>query len=147
MRTGCVGPLVRRNPCSGKAAYAAVGGPLTTPRPERADTVAMSSEEACVVLSTFPSALKADEVARALVTEQLAACVSLVPAVRSIYRWQEEIHEDIEVLAVIKTTRARFDALAARLAVLHPYDVPEIIALPLAAVHAPYLAWLIEAVR
>lgn len=107
----------------------------------------MTSEEACVVLSTFPSALKAEAVARALVAEQLAACVSLVPAVRSIYRWQEEIHEDIEILAVIKTTRARFDALAARLAVLHPYDVPEIIALPLAAVHAPYLAWLIEAVR
>ena len=103
--------------------------------------------EALVVLSTFPSADKAAEIARVLVGEQLAACVNIVPGVRSIYHWQGELHDDAEHLAVIKTTRDRWDALASRLAEIHPYDVPEILALPLAAVHAPYLAWLAATVR
>jgi periplasmic divalent cation tolerance protein len=114
---------------------------------ERAETVAMSSDEGLVVLSTFASAEQAVAIARTLVGEQLAACVNLVPGVRSVYRWQGDVHEDLEHLAVMKTTRDRFEALAARLAELHPYEVPEIIALPLAAGHAPYLAWLVEAVR
>ncbi len=97
---------------------------------------------ALVVLSTFPDAEKAAEVARILVGEQLAACVNLIAGVRSIYRWQAAIQDDAEALAIIKTTAERYPALAARLAELHPYDVPEIIALPLAEVHPPYLAWL-----
>jgi periplasmic divalent cation tolerance protein len=97
---------------------------------------------ALVVLSTFPDAGKAAEVARVLVDEQLAACVNLVPAIRSIYRWQGAVHDDAEALAIIKTTPARYPALAARLAALHPYEVPEILALPLADGHPPYLAWL-----
>jgi len=97
---------------------------------------------ALVVLSTFPDAEQAAEVARVLVDEQLAACVNLVPAIRSIYRWQGAVHDDAEALAIIKTTPARYPALAARLAALHPYEVPEILALPLADGHPPYLAWL-----
>ena len=107
----------------------------------------MDNHDAILVLSTFPSADKAAEIARVLVGEQLAACVNVVPGVRSIYRWQGAIHEDAEHLAVIKTTRARFDALAARLAGLHPYEVPEILALPIVGGAAPYLAWLGDAVR
>ncbi len=95
-----------------------------------------------MVLSTFPDAEKAAEVARVLVDEQLAACVNLVPAIRSIYRWQGAVHDDAEALAIIKTTAERYPALAARLAALHPYEVPEILALPLADGHPPYLAWL-----
>jgi len=97
---------------------------------------------ALVVLSTFPDAEKAAEVGRVLVDEQLAACVNLVPAIRSIYRWQGAVHDDAEALAIIKTTPARYPALAARLATLHPYEVPEILAVPLADGHPPYLAWL-----
>jgi len=95
-----------------------------------------------VVFSTFPSEDKAAEVARTLVSEQLAACVNLVPPVRSIYRWQGEIYDERETLAIVKTTRERFEALRERLIALHPYEVPEVIALPVDGGHAPYLAWI-----
>jgi periplasmic divalent cation tolerance protein len=95
-----------------------------------------------VVFSTFPNPDKAAEVARTLVTEQLAACVNLIGPVRSIYRWKEEISDDTETLAVIKTTRERFDAMKARLVELHPYEVAEVIAMPVDAGHAPYLDWV-----
>jgi periplasmic divalent cation tolerance protein len=101
---------------------------------------------ALVVLSTFPDADKAAQVARVLVEERLAACVNLVATVRSIYRWQGAVQDDAESLAIIKTTPERYPALAARLAELHPYDVAEIIALPLADGHPPYLTWLAGAV-
>jgi periplasmic divalent cation tolerance protein len=97
---------------------------------------------ALVVLSTFPDAEQAAQVARILVEERLAACVNLVAAVRSIYRWQDAVQDDAESLAIIKTTTDRYQALAARLAELHPYEVPEIIALALADGHPRYLGWL-----
>lgn len=98
-----------------------------------------------VCLSTFPSPEKAAEIAKILVEESLAACVNLVPQVRSIYRWEGAVSEDTETLAIIKTTAERYDALAARLVALHPYEVPELIALPIERGHAPYLAWLASA--
>jgi periplasmic divalent cation tolerance protein len=101
---------------------------------------------AVVVFSTFPSPEQAAEVARTLVGEQLAACVNLVPAVRSIYRWQGAVHDEAETLAIVKTTSARLAALQARLVELHPYDVPEVIALPVTDGHAPYLAWIADEV-
>jgi periplasmic divalent cation tolerance protein len=97
-----------------------------------------------VVFSTFPSPDKAAEVARILVSEQLCACVNLVGPVRSIYRWKGELCDEAETLAVIKTTRDRFDAMKARLVELHPYEVAEVIAMPVEAGHAPYLAWVID---
>lgn len=99
-----------------------------------------------VVFSTFPDADTAARIARALVDEQLAACVNVVPTVRSIYRWEGKVCDEAETLAVIKTTAERYAALAARIAELHPYQVPEVIALPLADGHPPYLAWLAEKV-
>ena len=102
----------------------------------------MADVTSLVVLSTFPDADKAAQVARVLVEERLAACVNLVASVRSIYRWQGAVQDEAESLAIIKTTPARYPALAARLAALHPYEVPEILALPLADGHPPYLAWL-----
>lgn len=97
-----------------------------------------------VVFSTFPSPEKAAEVAKTLVTEQLAACVNMVGSVRSIYRWQGELSDDTETLAIIKTTSERLDALQARLVALHPYEVAEVIVLPVTGGHAPYLAWVTE---
>lgn len=95
-----------------------------------------------VVFSTFPNVELAASIARTLVDEQLCACVNLVPAVRSIYRWQHATCDEAEVLGVIKTTDDRLAALEARLVALHPYDVPELIALPVVGGHAPYLAWV-----
>jgi periplasmic divalent cation tolerance protein len=108
--------------------------------------MANSSEPAQVVvaLSTFPSPEKAAEVARTLVTEGLAACANLVSAVRSIYRWQGELQEESETLAILKTTRAKVEAMKARLVALHPYEVAEVIVLPVEGGHAPYLAWVAD---
>jgi periplasmic divalent cation tolerance protein len=97
---------------------------------------------ALVVLVTAPSAEKAAELARALVEERLAACGNVVPAIRSIYRWEGKVQDEAEALLVLKTTPARFEALRGRLLALHPYDVAEVLALPVAAGAAPYLAWL-----
>jgi periplasmic divalent cation tolerance protein len=99
------------------------------------------------VLSTFPSVDKAAEVARVLVEEQLAACVNLVPAIRSIYRWQGAVEDASETLAIIKTTRPGYDALAQRLVELHPYDVPEVLALPLVGGNYDYIEWIAANVR
>lgn len=100
-----------------------------------------------VVFSTFPDPDKAAEVARTLVTEQLAACVNIVGGVRSIYRWEGEISDDRETLAVIKTTSERFEEMRSRLVALHPYQVPEVIAMPVESGHAPYLAWVADETR
>ena len=106
----------------------------------------MSNPGSLVVFSTFPDADTAARIARTLVDEHLAACVNLLPTVRSIYRWEGKVCDEAETLAVIKTTAERYAALAARIAELHPYQVPEVIALPLADGHPPYLAWLAEQV-
>jgi periplasmic divalent cation tolerance protein len=95
-----------------------------------------------VALSTAPDGETAARIARTLVEERLAACVNVVPAVRSIYRWQGRVEDDAEVLLVIKTRAERVDALAERLRALHPYELPELVALPVAAGSAPYLDWL-----
>ncbi|MDX1380653.1 MAG: divalent-cation tolerance protein CutA, partial [Xanthomonadales bacterium] len=79
---------------------------------------------------------------RAVVSERLAACVNVVPGVRSIYRWNGDLQEEGEVLLVVKTTSDRLEALTERILALHPYDVPEVLALPLAAGSGGYLAWV-----
>jgi periplasmic divalent cation tolerance protein len=100
-----------------------------------------------VVFSTFPNPDKAAEVARTLVEERLAACANLAPGVRSIYRWKGGMQDDTETLAILKTTSERVDALIARLQALHPYDVPEALALAVTAGSAPYLSWVVGEVR
>jgi periplasmic divalent cation tolerance protein len=99
-----------------------------------------------VVLVTMPDREKALAMARTLVAERLCACVNVSGEIRSVYRWKDAVQEDPEVLCVIKTTRAGFEALRARVVSLHPYDVPEVIALPVAEGHAPYLEWLASSV-
>jgi periplasmic divalent cation tolerance protein len=98
--------------------------------------------DALVVLVTAPTVEGATELARALVEERLAACGNVLPGVRSVYRWQGTVQEETEALLLLKTTRGRFDALRDRVTELHPYDVPEVLALPVEAGSAPYLAWL-----
>jgi periplasmic divalent cation tolerance protein len=95
-----------------------------------------------LVLCTCPDAETARTIAERLVEDRLAACASLVPGLTSIYRWEGEIQRDSEVLLLIKTTMARLDGLMAAVRRLHPYRVPEIIALPIAAGLPDYLGWV-----
>jgi periplasmic divalent cation tolerance protein len=97
-----------------------------------------------VVLSTFAEEADAARVGRELVERRLAACVNVVPGVRSIYRWQGRIEDSSEVLAIVKTQRACLGELIAALAALHPYAVPEILALPVAGGAEPYAKWVRE---
>ncbi|MBT8491636.1 MAG: divalent-cation tolerance protein CutA [Deltaproteobacteria bacterium] len=99
-----------------------------------------------VVLCTFPDPEAAAQAARALVSEGLVACANLLPALRSIYRWEGEIKDDPETLAVFKTTESRFADMEARLAQLHPYDVPEILGVDVNGGHEPYLRWVVDCV-
>jgi periplasmic divalent cation tolerance protein len=98
--------------------------------------------DAIVVLTTLPSADAAAELARSVVGEKLAACANILPALRSIYRWQGKIQDDNEVLVLLKTHRRHYERLKARILQLHPYDVPEVIALPVEQGHQAYLDWI-----
>ncbi len=99
---------------------------------------------AVVVLVTTPSPGKAAEIARVLVEERLCACGNVVPGVRSIYRWEGAVHDDAEALLVLKTERRLVPALKERLPALHPYQVPELIVLPVEDGLAAYLEWIRE---
>jgi periplasmic divalent cation tolerance protein len=97
---------------------------------------------ALVLLVTTPDRASARRLARALVGERLAACVNILGGLRSIYRWKGEVRDDAEVLLLVKSRRPLLRALVARVKVLHSYSIPEVLALPVAAGNAPYLAWL-----
>ncbi|WP_460728990.1 divalent-cation tolerance protein CutA [Lysobacter rhizosphaerae] len=92
--------------------------------------------------STCPDAASADAIARVLVDERLAACVNRLPGVHSTYRWQGQVEQADEVLLLIKTTADRLDALTARLRTLHPYELPELIAVEACAGLPAYLDWV-----
>lgn len=95
-----------------------------------------------VCLATCPDADTARRIARALVEARLAACVNLLPGVHSIYRWEGKVCSGDEVMLVIKTSQARLEALTERFRDLHPFDVPELVALPIEGGLAAYLDWI-----
>lgn len=98
--------------------------------------------EKIVVLSTCGSEEEAVRIAKRLVGEHLAACVNLIPRIRSIYRWQGKVEDSSEWMLAIKTSRERYDALATVLEAAHSYELPEVLALPIVEGSANYLAWL-----
>lgn len=104
----------------------------------------MEQTEYCVVFMTCSSEEEAAKIAGALVVEKLAACVNIIPRIRSIYSWKGKIEDDAETMMIAKTRTANFDALKAAVAALHSYDTPEIIMLPLQGGSEKYLAWLAE---
>ena len=100
-----------------------------------------------IVHSACPDAATADAIARVLVEERLAACVQVLAGMRSTYRWAGAIEQADEVLLVAKTRDDRLDALIARVRALHPYELPELVAVEAAGGLAPYLAWVTEQTR
>lgn len=98
--------------------------------------------DSLVVLCTCASEAEGERLARALVEERLAACVNVLPAVHSVYRWNDAIEDAREYLLLIKSAKGRFPALRDRILALHSYETPEIIALPIVAGSEQYLNWL-----
>lgn len=97
-----------------------------------------------VVYCTCPDQTTAERIAEALVAERLAACANVVPGLISIYRWQGQVRREAELLLIIKTRGVDYSLLEARIRELHPYEVPEIVALPIQAGAAEYLGWLAD---
>ena len=99
-----------------------------------------------IVLTTVPTDEVGDSLARTLVSERLAACVNVLPAMTSTYRWEGKVEQASERQLVIKTTHESIDRLKSRLAELHPYDVPELIVLAVTDGGERYLEWLKQSV-
>jgi periplasmic divalent cation tolerance protein len=100
-----------------------------------------------VVLTTCAAEADAERMARALVEGRLAACVNVVPGVRSFYRWKGEVDSGVEFLLIVKTSRDLFPALRAEMEKLHPYELPELLALPVVAGAENYLSWFQAGLR
>jgi len=97
-----------------------------------------------VVLMTTPDAAAAESLVRQLVEEGVVACGNILPGITSIYRWNEKVERETEALVVFKTTAAGAERLVRRVPELHPYDVPEVLVLPVEAGYLPYVQWIDE---
>lgn len=100
------------------------------------------AEEYQLVITTCPDAAAAERIARTLVNERLAACVNILPPMRSIYRWRGVVEDASEQLLIIKTVVRDYRDVESRVRALHPYELPEVIAVPIVAGSSAYLAWL-----
>jgi periplasmic divalent cation tolerance protein len=100
--------------------------------------------EAVLVLITVPSREEAEKIARRVVEDRLAACVNIIPQVRSLFSWEGKLSQEDEVLLVVKSRRSRFPELAGTVKELHSYSVPEIIAIPVLEGTADYLQWIVD---
>lgn len=101
-----------------------------------------AGEAVRVVLVTAPNAETGEFLARELVEERLAACGNVIPGLVSVYWWEGEVQRDDEVLVIFKTRRDRVEKLRSRLTELHPYEVPEFLALPVERAHEAYARWV-----
>lgn len=110
------------------------------------DYGAIMTTTALIVLCTCPDSSAADAIATALLEARLAACVNRIEGVESLYRWEGSIRKDQEVLLLIKTTAVAFDKVESTISDLHPYELPEIIGVPVTQGSAPYLDWLTKSV-
>jgi periplasmic divalent cation tolerance protein len=100
------------------------------------------SAQVILALSTCPDEGTAQRISEALVGERLATCVNRLPGVQSCYFWEGRLRDDAEILLIIKTTVGRLPALEARLKALHPYELPELVAIPVAGGNEHYLDWV-----
>ena len=104
------------------------------------------SQDYRLVITTCPSTTLAEQIARTLLDRQCAACVNILPGVRSIYRWQGKIADDNEVILLVKTIETCLPQVQQCIRELHTYDIPEMIALPIVNGFTPYLNWITESV-
>lgn len=104
--------------------------------------VAQTPCPALLVLTTLPDEASAHALASSLVADRLAACINVMAPCRSVYRWRGEIENALEVPLLIKTTAERYEALEAAIRARHPYELPEIVAVPIARGLPEYLAWV-----
>ncbi len=105
------------------------------------------STNAIVVLVTTPSHSDAADIARTLVSERLAACVNIIPGIRSIFYWDEKVQDETETLMLIKSSSDLFSELKKRIIMMHPYSVPEIVSINIQEGHNDYLNWIFETVK
>lgn len=103
--------------------------------------------EALVVFVTCPNRRHAQRLANTLIQQRLAACINILPVVQSLFWWQGRVDRARETLLIIKTSARRFEALRRSVCALHPYDVPEVIAIPIRKAHGPYLRWIHACLR
>lgn len=96
----------------------------------------------CIVLCTCPDSVTAERLSREIVEGRLAACVNIIPGIQSVFRWEGKVQSESETLLVIKTVRGRYAELEASLQAAHPYDVPEILLIPVGAGLPAYLEWV-----
>ena len=107
----------------------------------------MDGDAILLCLCSCPDATSAEQLAGALVGERLAACINIVPGLRSVFRWQGSVQRESEVLLLIKTTRSRYPALQARLPQLHPHELPELVAVESNDGLPAYLRWVADMTR
>ena len=107
----------------------------------------IDSSGALLALCACPRGAVAEQIASTLVDRRLAACVNIIPGVQSVYRWQGKIARDDELLLLIKTTTSRFDELSALIVDMHPYELPEVIAVSIERGISEYLQWIEEQVK
>ena len=103
-----------------------------------------NNEKSILVLSAFPTSISVKDIAEILVNEKLAACINIIPEVQSVFRWKNKIDNTPEIILIIKTTLNLYDILEKRIKQLHPYELPEIIAVPIEKGLTEYLNWVSE---
>ena len=103
-----------------------------------------NNEKSILVLSTFPASIPVKDIAEILVNEKLAACINIIPEVQSVFRWKDKVDNAPENILIIKTTLNLYDILERRIKELHPYELPEIIAVPIEKGLTEYLDWVSE---
>lgn len=107
----------------------------------------MEEESRFVLVLVTAPAEAGERLAASLVEERLAACVNRIPGIRSVYRWEGKVESGVEELLLIKTTRERFGAVEAHVMKNHPYDLPEVVALPITTGSAGYLGWIADSIE
>ena len=105
-----------------------------------------TASDEVVIFVTVPNEAEGASIARAIISEKLAACVNMVPAVRSFYWWENQVQDDAELLLIIKSRRVALNALNTKIQELHSYDLPEFITVPIEEGSKDYLNWLQDSV-